>query len=127
VLAGGLQREITGSGTAAPEARRRCVVRLRRRRLRVLSRAAPQPSHTSTTTEPTDVMTRRETTTRQAATEELWDALGAVGLADVVAGVLGGLDTQIGWNGAGLSGGQARRLALARARLLRRCELTAAD
>jgi ATP-binding cassette, subfamily C, bacterial CydC len=72
-------------------------------------------------------MTRRETTTRQAATEELWDALGAVGLADVVAGVPGGPDTQIGWNSAGLSGGQARRLALARARLLRRCELTAAD
>jgi ATP-binding cassette, subfamily C, bacterial CydD len=49
--------------------------------------------------------------------EQLWAVLGAVGLADVVAGIPSGLDTPIGWNGAGLSGGQARRLALARALL----------
>ncbi len=55
---------------------------------------------------------------RPAATEEqLRDVLGAVGLAEVVTGIPGGLGTQIGWNGAALSGGQARRLALARALL----------
>ena len=52
-----------------------------------------------------------------AAEEDLWAALRAVGLADVVDGLPGGLDAPIGWNGAGLSGGQARRLALARALL----------
>ena len=55
---------------------------------------------------------------RPAATdEELRDALDAVGLAEVVAGMPAGLGTRIGWDGAALSGGQARRLALARALL----------
>ena len=55
---------------------------------------------------------------RPAATdEELRDALGAVGLAEVVAGIPAGLGARIGWDGAALSGGQARRLALARALL----------
>jgi ABC-type transport system involved in cytochrome bd biosynthesis fused ATPase/permease subunit len=48
---------------------------------------------------------------------ELWDALESVGLAEVVADIPGGLSTQIGWDGAALSGGQARRLALARSLL----------
>ena len=52
-----------------------------------------------------------------AADEELWEALESVGLAEVVAGIPGGLSTQIGWDGAALSGGQARRLALARSLL----------
>ena len=52
-----------------------------------------------------------------ASGEELWDALWSVGLAEVVAGIPGGLSTRIGWDGAALSGGQARRLALARSLL----------
>lgn len=50
--------------------------------------------------------------------DEAWAALAAVRLDAVVAG-LGGLDAPLGEAGAGLSGGEARRLALARA-LLRR-------
>jgi len=52
-----------------------------------------------------------------ATDEELWYALESVGLAGVVAGIPGGLSTQIGWDGAALSGGEARRLALARSLL----------
>ena len=52
-----------------------------------------------------------------ATGDELWEALESVGLAEVVAGIPGGLSTQIGWDGAALSGGQARRLALARSLL----------
>jgi ATP-binding cassette, subfamily C, bacterial CydD len=52
-----------------------------------------------------------------ATDEELWEALESVGLAEVVAGIPGGLSTQIGWDGTALSGGQARRLALARSLL----------
>jgi ATP-binding cassette subfamily C protein CydD len=55
---------------------------------------------------------------RPAATdEELRDALDAVELAEVVDGIPAGLGARIGWDGAALSGGQARRLALARALL----------
>jgi len=55
---------------------------------------------------------------RPAATEEdLWDALRASGLAEVIVAIPSGLGTQMGWNGAALSGGEARRLALARALL----------
>jgi ABC-type transport system involved in cytochrome bd biosynthesis fused ATPase/permease subunit len=43
--------------------------------------------------------------------------LATVGLAEVIAALPDGLDAQLGWNGAGLSGGQGRRLALARALL----------
>jgi len=49
--------------------------------------------------------------------EEQWAVLRAVGLAETVGGIRGGLDARIGWDGAALSGGQARRLALARALL----------
>lgn len=47
----------------------------------------------------------------------LWQALAQAGLADVVRALPGGLDTWIGEGGAGLSGGQQRRVALARALL----------
>ena len=44
----------------------------------------------------------------------LWDALHAAGLGDDVRAMARGLDTPLGEGGLGLSGGQARRLALAR-------------
>ncbi len=46
---------------------------------------------------------------------ELWAALAAAGVADVVAGLPGGLDAELGEDGSGLSGGQRQRLAIARA------------
>ncbi len=47
----------------------------------------------------------------------LWAALGAAQMADAVRGLPGGLDTWVGEGGARFSGGQGRRLALARALL----------
>ena len=47
----------------------------------------------------------------------LWIALEQAGVAGVVRGLPDGLDTWIGAGGAGLSGGQGRRVALARALL----------
>jgi ATP-binding cassette subfamily C protein CydC len=44
----------------------------------------------------------------------LWAALEAAGLADDVRALHAGLDTRLGEGGLGLSGGQARRLAIAR-------------
>ncbi len=44
----------------------------------------------------------------------LWDVLQTAGLADDVAKMPNGLDTRLGEGGLGLSGGQLRRLALAR-------------
>ncbi|MDN2702848.1 ATP-binding cassette domain-containing protein [Janthinobacterium sp. SUN100] len=49
-----------------------------------------------------------------ASDAQLWAALQAAGLADEVRALAGGLDTMLGEGGLGLSGGQARRLALAR-------------
>ncbi|VCU69856.1 putative ABC transporter ATP-binding protein [Pigmentiphaga humi] len=49
-----------------------------------------------------------------ASDAQLWQALHAAGLDDHVAAQPGGLDTRLGEGGLGLSGGQARRLALAR-------------
>jgi ATP-binding cassette subfamily C protein CydC len=49
-----------------------------------------------------------------ATDNDLWDALRAAGLHDAVRQFARGLDTQLGEGGLGLSGGQARRLALAR-------------
>lgn len=46
-----------------------------------------------------------------------WQALGQAGLAEVIKALPEGLDTWIGEGGAGLSGGQLRRVALARALL----------
>lgn len=54
----------------------------------------------------------------EAPDADLWQVLDAVQLAGVVR-ARGGLDARLGPRGAGLSGGEARRLALARA-LLRR-------
>ncbi|WP_425073206.1 amino acid ABC transporter ATP-binding/permease protein [Sagittula sp. S175] len=48
----------------------------------------------------------------------MWQALEAVALADVIR-AKGGLDARLGFRGAGLSGGEARRLVLARALLTR--------
>lgn len=50
-----------------------------------------------------------------AAEEDLWEALEAAQLADFVASAPQGLDTWIGEAGRRISGGQARRLAVARA------------
>jgi ATP-binding cassette subfamily C protein CydC len=47
----------------------------------------------------------------------LWDALEAARVADVVRALPDGLDSFVGESGAHLSGGQGRRLALARALL----------
>jgi ATP-binding cassette subfamily C protein CydC len=49
-----------------------------------------------------------------AAEGELWQALDRAQVADVVRALPDGLDTWLGEGGAGLSGGQARRIALAR-------------
>ncbi|MEW6021008.1 MAG: thiol reductant ABC exporter subunit CydC [Pseudomonadota bacterium] len=49
-----------------------------------------------------------------ASDAQLWDALHAAGLAQDVRGLAQGLDTPLGEGGLGLSGGQSRRLALAR-------------
>ncbi|MBO0128602.1 thiol reductant ABC exporter subunit CydC [Agrobacterium sp. OT33] len=52
---------------------------------------------------------------KPAATErELWSALEAAGLAEHVRSLPAGLETRLGEAGQGLSGGQSRRLALAR-------------
>ncbi len=51
----------------------------------------------------------------RATDDEMWGVLGSVGLADVIGNAPGGLAMPVGWDGGGLSGGQARRLALARA------------
>ena len=49
-----------------------------------------------------------------ASDEQLWDALRAAGLEADVRALAHGLDTRLGEGGLGLSGGQSRRLALAR-------------
>ena len=49
-----------------------------------------------------------------ASDEQLWDALRAAGLEADVRALAQGLDTRLGEGGLGLSGGQSRRLALAR-------------
>jgi thiol reductant ABC exporter CydD subunit len=50
-----------------------------------------------------------------ATAQEVWAAIHAAGLADVVASLPRGLDTVLGERGAGLSAGERQRLALARA------------
>ncbi len=49
--------------------------------------------------------------------DQLWAALRAVGLVELVAGLPGGLEATIGDDGFGLSAGQRTRLVVARARL----------
>lgn len=56
----------------------------------------------------------------------LWQALAAAGLADDIRACPQGLDTPLGEGGSGLSGGQSRRLALARL-LLRQTPLWLVD
>lgn len=53
----------------------------------------------------------------EAGEEELWQALRDAGLADFIASLPDGLDAWVGETGVNLSGGQGRRLALARALL----------
>ncbi len=55
----------------------------------------------------------------EADEPELWRALEQAGIAEVVHGLPEGLNTWLGSGGAGLSGGQGRRLALARVLLSR--------
>lgn len=50
----------------------------------------------------------------QAGDDQLWSALEAAGLKSDVMALPQGLDTMLGEGGLGLSGGQSRRLALAR-------------
>jgi ATP-binding cassette, subfamily C, bacterial CydC len=52
-----------------------------------------------------------------ATDDEVWDALERARVADVVRGLPDGLDAWLGEAGAHLSGGQGRRIALARALL----------
>jgi ATP-binding cassette subfamily C protein CydC len=52
-----------------------------------------------------------------AGEAELWHVLSVVGLDDFVAALPDGLDTWLGETGLTLSGGQARRLSIARALL----------
>ncbi|MBC7283990.1 ATP-binding cassette domain-containing protein [Hoeflea sp.] len=60
-----------------------------------------------------------------ASQDDLWRVLEAVALAPVIR-ARGGLEVRLGPNGSGLSGGEARRLVLARA-LLRRPKLLMLD
>ncbi len=62
----------------------------------------------------------------EASDDELWEALAAASLDARVAALPHGLDTRLGERGAGLSVGEAQRLALARA-LLRRVPLLLLD
>lgn len=53
-----------------------------------------------------------------ATDDEMWEALRAADLADLVAGRAEGLDIPVGERGLSLSGGEAQRLAIARAVLV---------
>jgi thiol reductant ABC exporter CydD subunit len=57
---------------------------------------------------------------------DLWRALEAVGLADLARGLPGRLETTVGEGGRGLSGGEARRIGLART-IVRQAKLVLLD
>jgi ATP-binding cassette subfamily C protein CydC len=71
---------------------------------------AAQDAHIFTTTVRENLLLARRT----ASEAELWAALDAVALARFVRGLPAGLDTLVGEDGELLSGGERRRLALAR-------------
>ncbi len=85
-----------------------------------------QPAEGSVQTLPATLLTQRtelfqdtlrgnlQLASPAATDQELRDALSAAGLWSDVAALPCGLDTQLGEGGMGLSGGQSRRLALAR-------------
>ena len=79
--------------------------------LRQTVRLASQDAHLFTTTIRQNVLLANP----QAGDEEILLALGRAGLADWVAALPEGLDTAVGEDGAEVSGGQRRRIALARA------------
>jgi ABC-type multidrug transport system fused ATPase/permease subunit len=62
----------------------------------------------------------------QATDDELWAALRAAAADEFVAGLAGGLDCELGSGGVGLSGGERRRISLART-LLRRSPIVIVD
>jgi len=74
-------------------------------------RLASQDAHLFTTTIRQNVLLARP----EAGDEEILAALTRAGLGDWVAGLPEGLDTQVGEDGDEVSGGQRRRIALARA------------
>ncbi len=62
----------------------------------------------------------------EASDEEIWDALERAGVAAAIRSLPTGLDTELGSQGAGLSGGETRRVCFARA-LLRRAPIMIVD
>jgi ATP-binding cassette subfamily C protein CydD len=53
----------------------------------------------------------------EASMAMVWEALDQVGLSSIIDGIPTRMQSQLSWTGGGLSGGQSRRLALARALL----------
>jgi ATP-binding cassette, subfamily C, bacterial CydC len=81
--------------------------------VRTVVTAVMQPDHLFDTTLRDNVLLADA----DATDDDVLDALGAAGLADVVAALPAGLDERIGENGNRLSGGERQRLMIARALL----------
>lgn len=79
--------------------------------LREMVRLASQDAHLFTTT----IRQNVQLANPQAGDEEILAALGRAGLGEWIATLPQGLDTAVGEDGAEVSGGQRRRIALARA------------